>query len=154
MLLRNPITGNSISENELEYFIRLKLERPHINDLWISENLNTDEIEDFVMLSLNNKQKSIIYFENPKSRVKLSRHAVEEFRILQRSEENTIQLLPNGDVTLDMYFTTYLKIRRINRKKHKIYKRKDLYPVFNIKLVICSFKIIDQIMKITLVSEV
>ena len=49
MILKNPITGISLSDSELAYFVKLKLETSWITEDWIANNVPIEEIEQFVV---------------------------------------------------------------------------------------------------------
>ncbi|WP_448633621.1 hypothetical protein [Pedobacter panaciterrae] len=76
MILKNPITGIALSESELSYFVKLKLDASWITEDWIANNVPIEEIEQFVVLHLNETKRSHRFFKNSKYKKKLKKYLV------------------------------------------------------------------------------
>ncbi|WP_256004828.1 hypothetical protein [Pedobacter deserti] len=73
MLLKNPTTATSISDSELPYFIKLKLDTSLITEDWIANNVPFEGLEQIVILHLNENEKNQRIFKNPKHKKKINK---------------------------------------------------------------------------------
>ncbi len=149
MLLKNPATGTSINENELPYFIRLKLEKSFITEDWISGNVQFEEIEQLVILHLNEREKIHRQFKNSRHKKKLKKYLIKECYIME-SDKTDVYKLPDGNLILDIFCKSLLRVSRKSKKMNKNTGIEDLYTILNIKLVINSYKVIQKLTEISI----
>lgn len=149
MLLKNPTTGTSINEDELSYFIKLRLEKSFITEDWISDNVQFEEIEQLVILHLNERERIHRLFKNSRYKKKLKRYLIKECYIME-SDKTNVYRLPDGNLVLDIFCKNLLRVSRKSKKMNKNTGIKDLYTILNIKLVINSYKIIQKLTEISI----
>jgi hypothetical protein len=83
MIFKNTITGTSLSEAELSYFVKLKLDTSWITEDWIADNVPFEEIQRLVVLHLNEKKRNHRIFKNSKCKKKLKKYIVKECYLLE-----------------------------------------------------------------------
>ncbi|ATP57061.1 hypothetical protein CPT03_11530 [Pedobacter ginsengisoli] len=150
MILKNPITGIALSESELSYFVKLKLDASWITEDWIANNVPIEEIEQFVVLHLNETKRSHRFFKNSKYKKKLKKYLVKECYLME-SDKTEVYRLSDGNLILSMSCKNLLKV--IQKFKNKKNAMKDIYSILNIKLVVSSCKIMSTLIEISIRSE-
>jgi hypothetical protein len=150
MILKNTITGISLSESELSYFVKLKLDTSWITEDWIADNVPFEEIERFVVLNLNETKSNHRLFKDSKYKKNLKKSVVKECYLME-SDKTEVYRLPDGNLILSIFCKNLLKV--IHKFKNKKNELKDIYSILNIKLVISSNKIMSSLIEISIRSK-
>jgi len=153
MLLKNIATGNSIDDQELDYFIRLKSKVPYVDEGWIYDNVCPEKLERRVVQNLNKKGKKNWLFKSKYLR-KLEKYSITKCEISELDRIETY-LLPSGNLILEIFFKIIIgrKIKTKKRNKNKGVD-KDIYPILTVEMVITSSKIIEKLVGLSLSSRI
>jgi len=148
MYLKNTTNNLSISYNELDYFIELKLQTPNVDEDWIAENLPFEDLEELIILKLNDKERKEPLIKKSMFKRKLKKNRVigctfEEF------DDMRVYRIPKNNLSLDISFTSTLKVRPTFKK---MLKYEDICATIHIRFIINSNKIIDRLIDITIIQ--
>jgi hypothetical protein len=147
MLLKNPTIGASISDSELPYFIKLKLDTSLITEDWIANNVPFEELEQIVILHLNENEKNQRIFKNTKHKKKSTKYLVKECYIMESDITETYRT-NDGSIVLKMSCKNIIRV--VRKTKNKKIGMKELYTILNFQLVIDPCKVLRSLTKISI----